>query len=149
MRPTRLLAGAVLLVLAPALKVAPARAQETCRVAHVVDGDTLNCDDGRVVRLALIDAPDAGNFGGIARRALASLVQTGMTVRLETDSVPVDREGRTLAYLYLPDGRMVNELLVREGFAFYRPSRENKRYADRLRQAEEQARAELRGVWGR
>jgi micrococcal nuclease len=124
-------------------------AQEVCTIAHVVDGDHFNCRDGRSVRLLLVDAPDAGRFGSIARRALATLVPTGSAVRLETDSIPQDEEGRTLAYVRLPDGRMVNEILVREGFAFYKPSRDNDRYAERLRAAEEAARAEKRGVWGR
>ena len=124
-------------------------AQDTCIVAHVVDGDSLNCRDGRSVRLLLVDAPDAGRFGGVARRALVELAPTGSVVRLETDSIPRDEQGRTLAYVYLPDGRLINEILVREGFAFYKPSREHGRYADRMRAAEAAARGENRGVWGR
>lgn len=145
MRSSHAIALFALLALTPAALPA----QETCEVAHVVDGDTFNCSDGRKVRLLLIDAPDAGRFGGVARRALTSLIQAGSTVRIETDAVPRDRQGRTLAYVFLPDGRMINEMLVREGFAFFRPSRVNARYAEPLRAAEELARAESRGVWSR
>lgn len=145
MRTGRTFLILALLVLLPA--VLPA--QETCVVAHVVDGDTFNCRDGRNVRLLLINAPDAGRFGGVARRALASLIPVTSRVRLELGSVPRDSQGRTLAYAYLADGRMVNEILVREGFAFFKPNRDNTRYADRLRGAEELARGEGRGVWGR
>jgi micrococcal nuclease len=129
---------------------AAARAQTlatSCRVAHVTNGDSFNCEGGRQVRLLLVDAPAAGRFGNIARSALATLIPVGSDVALETDSIPLDSSGRTLAYVYLSDGRMINDLLVREGFAFFKPNRENRRYAARLRSSEEQARAEKRGVW--
>ena len=126
---------------------AAARAQGPCKVAHVVDGDTFNCRDGRNVRLLGIDSPDAGRFGNVARRALATLLPVDSTVRIEIDSVPRDSDGRWLGYVFLEDGRLINELLVREGFAFYRGSRENVRYATRLRAAEQAARGASRGVW--
>jgi micrococcal nuclease len=130
------------------LTTAPLSAQtRSCRVAHVHDGDTLGCADGTRVRLLLIDAPDSGRFGAIARRALATLVPAGTVVTLETDSVPRDDEGRVLAYVTVGEGRFVNEILVREGFAFFKPSRDNHKYAERLREAEKDARAERRGVW--
>jgi micrococcal nuclease len=124
-----------------------AEAQEGCTIAHVVDGDTFNCRDGRNVRLLLVDAPEAGRFGGVARRALVAFMPTDTTFGLETDTIPRDEKGRTLAYVFLSDGRLLNEILVREGYAFYKPSRGHTRYADRMRAAEEAARAERRGVW--
>jgi micrococcal nuclease len=127
-----------------------ARAQESgeaCRIAHVIDGDTFNCTDGRKVRLLLVDAPDSGRFGSVARAALATLIPVRSVVAIETDSTPRDDEGRVLAYVHLGDGRLVNEILVREGFAFFKPSRENRQYAPRLRSAEDLARSETRGVW--
>ncbi len=139
---------AVLLLTALSAASAPGQVlTDSCRVAHVVDGDTFNCANGRIVRVLLVDAPDAGRFGAIARSALATLLPVGSTVALETDSVPRDDAGRTLAYVYLADGRMANTILVREGFAFFKPSRENQRYAALLRDAENRARAERRGVW--
>ena len=122
-------------------------AQGPCKVAHVIDGDTFNCRDGRNVRLLGIDSPDAGRFGNVARRALATLLPVDSTVRIEIDSVPRDTDGRWLGYVFLEDGRLINELLVRDGFAFYRASRENARYATRLRAAEQTARGASRGVW--
>ena len=141
--PRTSLYALVLILGLPAL----ARAQAPCTVAHVIDGDTFNCRDGRNVRLLGIDSPDAGQFGNVARRALATLLPVGSAVRIETDSIPRDSDGRLLAYVFLEDGRLVNELLVREGFAFYRSSRENTRYATRLRAAEQTARGVSRGVW--
>lgn len=123
------------------------RAQD-CEIVYVVDGDSFNCRDGRKVRLLLVDAPDAGRFGTVARRALLTLLPVGSTIKLELDTIPQDAEGRTLAHVRLPDGRLINEILVREGFAFYEPDPAHSRYAERLRAAEVAARAEKRGVWG-
>lgn len=121
--------------------------EDACVVAHVLDGDTFNCKDGRKVRLLLVDTPEAGRFGNLARRALSTLIPVETEVAIEVDSISRDDAGRTLAYVYLADGRMVNEILVREGFGFYKPSRQNDRYAEKLRSAEGLARGETRGVW--
>lgn len=144
---TRFLPTLIGLVVLGLLAPLSLKAQEPCVVAHVLDGDSFNCTDGRSVRLLLVDAPDAGRFGSVARRALATFLPARSTVRLETDSIPQDEQGRTLAYVHLADGRLINEILVREGYAFYKPSRENDRYADRLRAAEEAAHREKEGVW--
>lgn len=131
-----------------ALAPAPADAQSNrCRVAYVVDGDTFNCRDGTTVRLLLINAPDGGAYGDAARRALLTLLPVDATVSLEGDSVPRDGAGRRLAYVFLQDGRMANEVMVRLGYAFYKPDPPNERYARRLRSAEATAREGHLGLW--
>lgn len=148
----------VALLIASTLVASPgARAQEVdaregpaprrCVVAFVVDGDTFNCRDGTSVRLLLTDAPESGRFGDASRRALSTLVPIDSIVRLETDSEVRDRQGRVHAYVYLDDGRMVNDVMIRKGFAFFKPSPSNERHAERLRTAEEIARRQGIGVW--
>lgn len=124
-----------------------ADAPQRCAVAYVVDGDTFNCRDGTSVRLLLVDAPESGRFGDASRRALSTLLSVDSTVRLETDREVRDRQGRVRAYVYLADGRMVNEVMIRKGFAFFKPSPPDQRYAARLRGAEEAARQDGIGVW--
>lgn len=127
----------------------PARAQEGgCVVAFVMDGDTFNCRDGTTVRLLGIDAPEGGRFGGAARRALATLLPVDSRVRLETEDGATDSDGRMLAYVFA-NGRMTNEVLVRLGYAFYRPDPDRARYAVELRRAEQVARSGRLGVWSR
>lgn len=146
MRHSLLILGLIALVATP-LSVRAQGPGGPCRVAHVLDGDTFNCKDGRKVRLLLADAPEAGRFGDVARRALSTLIPVDSEVSLETDSIDRDAAGRTLAYVYIPDGRMVNEILISQGYAFFKPSRQNDRHAARLREAEEKARGEKRGLW--
>ncbi len=75
------------------------------------------------------------------------LLPVGSTVALERDVSERDRFGRLLRYVYLADGRMVNELLVAEGFATVATFPPDVKYVDRLREAESAARAALRGLW--
>lgn len=122
---------------------------ETCIVAFVLDGDTLNCRDGERIRLLLVDSPERGPFGTLARNALAALLPNGSEIRLELDKESRDERGRLLAYVFLPDGRMVNEMLIRQGYAFLKPSVVNRRHSARLRSAESIARQQQLGVWTR
>ncbi|HXE57279.1 MAG TPA: thermonuclease family protein [Gemmatimonadales bacterium] len=121
---------------------------ETCVVRRVVDGDTFHCADGLKVRLIGIDTPERGQ-GEAARRASAALrrlVPPGSRVRLETDVQVTDRYGRRLAYAWR-DTLLVNEALVREGWALLYTVPPNLRYADRLQAAQRRAREARTGLW--
>lgn len=123
------------------------------RVERVVDGDTLKLDGGVRVRLMGIDTPEIAHDGQPdepwGREAAEWLKQrlTGKRVRLEYDREREDRYGRTLAFVYLGDV-LINEEIVREGFGRaetrYPYSSEMKR---RLTAAEDEARAAGRRMW--
>jgi micrococcal nuclease len=125
-------------------------------VTRVVDGDTFHVlRKGRdvTIRLIGIDTPEVGWYGGEAEcfgaRAgffLRELLEDER-VRLEFDLERIDPYDRTLAYVYLHDGRMVNTLLVRRGFAEVTIFEPNDRYEARLRGVERDARAEGAGLW--
>jgi micrococcal nuclease len=121
-----------------------------CRVSRVSDGDTLRCSGGEVVRLLMIDAPETSQppYGRAAAEALRALAPPGSTVRLETDVRVRDRYGRTLAYVWLPDGRMANEELARSGYAVALVYPPNVRHVERIRDAVAEAREARRGLWG-
>jgi len=68
-------------------------------------------------------------------------------VRLEFDVQQKDRYGRLLAYVYLPDGRMLNEVLLEEGYAALLTVPPNVKYAERLRKAQKRAVEEGKGLW--
>jgi micrococcal nuclease len=139
----------VLLMVAGCAGPAPAAAADVCVVARIVDGDTLVCADGVRVRLLLIDAPELsqGAAGEASRRALASLAPAGTRLRLDLDVQPLDRYGRTLAYLWLEDGRMVNEELLRAGVAVVAVYPPNVRHVERFRAAANEARGAKVGLW--
>ncbi|RLJ70333.1 excalibur calcium-binding domain-containing protein [Hydrogenivirga caldilitoris] len=138
-------------------------AQE-CIIEKVIDGDTLLCS-GEKVRLIGIDTPEStmnrrvykqSEFGspkevialGIkAKRFVMGVVSPGTRVRLEFDIQRRDKYGRLLAYVYLPDGRMLNELILREGYASLLTIPPNVKYTDRFREAFKYARENNKGLW--
>ncbi|MGH7557971.1 MAG: thermonuclease family protein [Gemmatimonadota bacterium] len=121
----------------------------SCTVAFVIDGDSFNCRSGIKVRLLLVNAPEDGPFGDLARGALAGLLPAGERFRIETDRRRQDKQGRVMGYVFLPDGQMVNEMMIRQGYAFLKPDETNQRYLTELREAEAAARETERGLWAR
>jgi micrococcal nuclease len=126
-------------------------------VTRVVDGDTFHVLEGGedvTVRLIGIDTPevswygsDGECYGAAAGRFVRDLLEGGR-VRLEFDADRVDPYGRTLAYAYLEDGRMLNVLLVRRGFAEVTIYEPNDRHEPRLTAVEAEARQARVGLWG-
>jgi micrococcal nuclease len=107
-----------------------------CQVRRIVDGDTFYCADGRKVRLIGIDSPELsqGVPGRDARDALQDLMPPGRSIRLEGDAAPRDRWGRTLAWVWSGD-RLINEAMVRGGWAVLYTVPPNVKYAGRLERA--------------
>jgi micrococcal nuclease len=137
---------------APGQVQGPAPVQEAV-VAHVADGDTVTLDTGQKVRLLGIDAPEMEKAGQPAdflahkaKKVLADLVQ-GKRVRLEYDRLRYDRYGRTLAYLFLPDGTNLSREMVRQGLAHVYTVPPNMRFREELLEAQREAIKAHRGVW--
>lgn len=121
----------------------------TCAVARIVDGDTIECGGGTTVRLLLVDAPEMnqGPFGATAKLHLEQLAPVGTVLALEQDIEKQDRYGRTLAHLKLPDGRSVNEELLRAGMAVVSVYPPNVLHVDRYRAVSDSAQAAGAGLW--
>ncbi|MFH1266468.1 MAG: thermonuclease family protein, partial [Planctomycetota bacterium] len=87
--------------------------------------------------------PEASEF---TRRFVA---EGGGRVRLQFDRERVDKYGRFLAYVWVDD-RMLNEELLRAGLATAETGfRYSKAMKDRFRRAEDEAKAAGRGIWSR
>ncbi|HXG70900.1 MAG TPA: thermonuclease family protein [Gemmatimonadaceae bacterium] len=93
------------------------------RVSRVVDGDTIVVDTVGTVRLIGIDSPETKDprrpvdaFGAEASHQMSALA-LNQDVRLEFEGQRRDVYGRTLAYVYLADDRMLNVEMIRRGFA--------------------------------
>ena len=124
------------------------------RVHRVVDGDTLVLARNERLRLIGVntdevkgDRIDTQSSGWRAALWLQELLRPDAQVRLEFDEERTDKYGRTLAYAYLPDGRMVNELLLIEGWARVMRIAPNTRHAARFAGLEREARQAGRGRW--
>ena len=126
----------VLLVLCSLLATTAQSAVLVGRVLWVYDGDTLKIENIGKVRLLGIDTPESQasskdhfytkrfsvteqRLRNIARQAKSYNIHKvkNQQVRLELDHTDRDKYGRLLAYVYLPDGRMLNRVLLQKGLA--------------------------------
>ncbi|MDR1396357.1 MAG: thermonuclease family protein [Desulfarculales bacterium] len=111
----------------------------------VNDGDTITVRAGQQyirVRLASIDAPEfTQDYGQEARLFLNRLCY-----RQKVSLLPLEKDayGRTVARVYLPDGRDVSKEMVGKGYAWYfRNYHEDRELAG----LERQARSARLGLW--
>ncbi len=104
-------------------------------VSRVYDGDTIQVENLGKVRLIGVDTPEwegserdeyyiRKGISAAVLRQIAALSREfvtrhakGQVVTLTFDRDLYDRHDRHLAYVYLPDGRMLNRLLLEAGLA--------------------------------
>lgn len=129
------------------------------QVMRVIDGDTIEVGVGgkkTSVRIIGVDAPETNGpplcYGQEASAEAAKLIErAGGRVLLERDVSETDRYGRLLRYVWLdhPDGRrMLNEELVKSGYAQVTTYPPDVKYEEMFLAAERIAKAERRGLWG-
>jgi len=125
------------------------------RVRRVVDGDTLLMENGDRVRLIGVDTPETKRpdfpvevFGPEASEFTRQRVE-GKLVRLELDKERTDQYGRVLAYVYVGNS-LLNEEILRAGLGRsltqfpYSPVMKR-----RFREAEAEAQRAGRGIWSK
>lgn len=133
-------------------------------VLEVVDGDTIDVDvDGVRTRIRLIgidtpesvhpdeslNVPEGKEAAGITKELIE---QYGGYVYLEMgEGDSKDNYSRTLAYVYVTDGKyiiMLNRLLIEQGYARVMTVDPNTRYAGDFENLEKKAKKEKTGFWG-
>ncbi len=152
-KPERLPTISPTIVASPSATITPAHSGTVATVVSVVDGDTIKIEGGEIVRYIGMNTPETvapGRpvecFGKEASAKNKELVQ-GKVVELERDISNRDKFGRLLRYVWL-DGELINEKLVREGFAQVSTYPPDVKYDARLLEAQRQARSEEKGLWG-
>jgi micrococcal nuclease len=144
---------------------------EAQEVEFVYDGDSFRADMGvltQSVRMVGIECPEgtasakarreARRLGLSMKQYLAigdnaskftrSMLPKGSKFRIEYDVEKRDKYGRLLGYVFLPNGKMLNEELVRAGYATLFPTEKNVKYKARLEAALKDAQKNKRGIWG-
>ncbi len=133
---------------------------KTFTVINVVDGDTIDVHvpggkyERTRVRLWGIDAPETESdesgvmyFGPQAVEFTTKLtLGKPVTVYLDAGNRTRDKYDRLLAYVQLPDGRFLNEVLLAEGFA-YADLRFSHSFYNKYEQLESGARSGEKGLW--
>ncbi len=129
------------------------RAGNPAVALRVNDGDTITVRvNGRSERIRLIgiDAPEMGQFpwGVKAKRHLQEILSSSREVFLEFDVDRRDKYGRLLAYVRTGDGRLINEEMVKDGYAVLFTFPPNVRYVGLFKKAQADARRRKAGIWG-
>ncbi len=83
-----------------------------------------------------------------ATEYVESLVKPGDLITIELDAQQRDRYDRLLGYVYLSNGKMLNEEIVKAGYANVMTIPPNVRYQERFLRAYKEARKRKRGLWG-
>jgi len=120
-------------------------------VITVYDGDTIQIDDGRNIRLIGVDAPEVDSpytrgepFGEESKEHLRKLL-AGKKVHVRVGPESTDRYGRTLAYIYAEDV-LINGRIIRDGWA-QADVRFSYKNRDLFVAYEKEARARRIGMW--
>jgi endonuclease YncB( thermonuclease family) len=135
---------------------------QCCLVLNVIDGDTLDLDipdDNQPytrVRLLGIDTPEkqigdnpAMYFGPEATNFTDKLAhQQKVTVLLDTIGDVRDKYKRLLAYIRLPDGRILNEQILQHGYG-YADLRFQHSQFDKYCVLQQQAMDDRAGLWAK
>lgn len=121
-------------------------------VTRIVDGDTLYVADlDERVRLIGIDTPEVDPspecYGPESSAHLAELAPVGSDVVVVFDVERQDQYGRNLAYVYVGDD-LVNEEMVADGYARVYTFPPNTAHVETLEAAERAARDSGLGMWG-
>lgn len=127
----------------------PANDRQKARVVRVVDGDTVEIEGGQKIRYIGIDTPESTKtldcFGREATAKNRDLVD-GKIIRIEKDVSQTDKYGRLLRYVWI-DQMLVNDYLVRQGYAYASSYPPDIKYQDQLTEAQKEARENNRGLW--
>lgn len=127
------------------------------RIVRFEDGDTITVDMQGVeerVRFIGVDTPETQDprtsiqcFGKVASEFTKSLIGN-QSVRLEADPTNTnrDRYNRLLRYVYLPDGRLVNAEIIKQGYGFAYTLFPFEKLEE-FRNYETQAREQNLGLW--
>lgn len=126
---------------------------ELHKIVRVIDGDTIELENGERVRYIGIDTPETVDprkpvqcFGVEASKKNKELVE-GKSVRLEKDITNRDKYNRLLRYVWVGD-TLVNLELVKQGFAQSYSYPPDIKYQDQFVAAQKEAREAKGGLWG-
>ena len=145
-------------------------AQQKTLVTRIIDGDAIQVLYGGVekrVRLIGIDAPESRidrkalkdanmsehdietivEMGAKAKAYVNGLIKRGNFVTIEFDVREMDRYGRLLCYVYLSNGKMLNEEIVKAGYAIVKTIPPNVKYKDKFLNAFNYAEETKGGLW--
>lgn len=131
--------------------------KQTVSYHRTIDGDTIELViSGKVekVRLLLIDTPEKASsntkeqpYAQEAKKRTEELLTQSKDISISFEKTQrTDKYGRILAYVFI-DGELVQDILVREGYARVAYFKGKELYYMQLRSSEEQAQTQRLVIW--
>lgn len=155
----------LLCIISIILSAGPVMAAPSGTITWIYDGDTIKVKNIGIVRLIGVDCPEKKENSRdrkfirlgcknrrVLRRSARDTLKTfirrykGQRVRVEVGGDKRDHYGRVLGYVWLPNGTMLNRLLLKEGRAMVYRRFDFKHKREFLR-LERQARRHHVGLW--
>ena len=150
----------------------PLNAQQKTTLTRIIDGDVIQALYGgaeKRIRLIGIDVPESRvsskakkdkyadmseddiktiiEMGHKAKAYVNDLIKRGDMITIEFDVQEMDKYGRLLCYVYLSNGKMLNEEIVKAGYANVMTIPPNVKYKDRFLKAYQEAEENKKGLW--
>jgi micrococcal nuclease len=130
------------------------------KLIHMIDPDSLLVKENGVLKIVQLIGADAPELTGPLKgrqcfdyKALsgaATYFKANREISLGIDGKAGEKDvfGRDLRYIYLPDGTLYNEKLIRDGFAREsNPKNTDYKMKDALLKAQEEAKVSGAGIW--
>nr|WP_321466405.1 thermonuclease family protein [uncultured Desulfobulbus sp.] len=117
------------------------------KVVSISDGDTitvLHSGAEERIRLYGIDCPEKNQDYGQQAKSITGSLITGRQVDVQT--ITADQYGRTVALVSV-DGQSLNELIIRNGYAWVYPQYCKKQFCSDWLRLEANARQLKKGLW--
>ena len=123
---------------------------DEAKVVRVINADTLEVSihqTGFTIGLLGVSAPKVGACFAKQGYAFFNKLLRGKVIYVVRDQSDFDANGRLLRYAYLPDGRLLNEVVIQAGYARAVPSTTDTQLQTILQQAEQRAQQGKVGLW--
>ena len=118
----------------------------TGKVIKIADGDTFTIliEDNKQVKVRFhgIDCPESKQDFGTRAKQFTSELAFSKVVNVQIKNI--DRYGRTIGIVVLPDGKILNEELLRVGLAWHYKHYDK---SEKFAALENQAKASKVGIW--
>ena len=142
---------------------------QAVRVERVISTDTFVLESGERIKMIGLRSPEVpknekveyDSFGFVVEKAVSPLTTVEekavqfvtellnkKSFRLEFDAQRKSESGATLAYVFTPEGTLINAEILRAGYAYLQIQPPNLKYEELLTEAYREAREEKRGLQG-
>jgi len=130
------------------------------KLIHMIDPDSLLVKENGKLKIVQMIGADSPELTGPLKghqcddykvlSAAAGYFKTNREISLVIDGKAGEKDvyGRDLLYVYLPDGSLYNEKLLKDGLAReFNPENKDYKYKNDFLKAQEQAKANGAGIW--